>query len=142
LEIVNAAPQKAVPNGTTTARNQDKDDGFTKRDAIERRFDEHANPGCRQNILHGIECLAVQCIEWRPMRLLRGEEMTAGSGQHIGPPVPRGDKQQNGNEDRVRGEEKRYLAVGKTQHPGGLRRQVVAGAVARTCNSVRTENPA
>ena len=60
------------------------------------------------------------------MRLLRGEEMTASGGQRVGPPVPGGDEQQNGNEDRVRGKEKRYLAVGKTQHPGDSRRQVVA----------------
>ena len=60
------------------------------------------------------------------MRLLRGEVVTASGGQRVGPPVPGGDEQQNGNEDRVRRKEKGYLAVGKTQHPGGSRRQIIA----------------
>ena len=62
------------------------------------------------------------------MLLLRGEVVTARGGQHVGPPVPSGDEKQNGNENRVRRKEKRYLAVRKTQHPGDARRQVVASS--------------
>ena len=60
------------------------------------------------------------------MLLLRGEVVTASGGQRVGPPVPSGNEQQNGNENRVRRKEKRYLAVRKTQHPGDSRRQVIA----------------
>ncbi len=62
------------------------------------------------------------------MLLLRGEVVTASGGQRVGPPVPSGDEKQNGNENRVRRKEKRYLAVRKTQHPGDARRQVVASS--------------
>ena len=72
------------------------------------------------------------------MLLLRGEVVTASGGQRVGPPVPGRDEQQDGNEDRVRRKEKRYLAVGKTQRPGGPRRQVV---LTRIQTTVRGENP-
>ena len=71
-------------------------------------------PAAVRTILHGIEGLAVQCIEGRPILLLRGEVVTASGGQRVGPPVPGGDEQQDGNEDRVRRKEQGYLAVGKS----------------------------
>ena len=40
--------------------------------------------------------------------------MTASGGQRVGPPVPGGDEQQNGNKDRVRRKEEGDLAVGET----------------------------
>ena len=120
-----------APEGRTKRNDDDRDqnenDGFTKRDAIERRLYEYANPGGRQNILHGIENLALQCIERRPILLLRGEVVSASGGQRVSPPVPGGDEQQNGNEDGVRRKEQGDLAVGKSQRPGGSRRQVIAG---------------
>ena len=99
-------------------------------------------PGGRQNILHGIENLAVQCIEKRPMRLLRGDEMTARGGERVGPPVPGGDEQQDGNKNRVRGKEKRYLAVGETKHPRDSRRQIVAGGTGQNPEHRAERNPA
>ncbi len=119
-------PPEGSPHRNDDHRDQDEDDGFTKADEMEPGLDEQANPGGRQNSLHGIESLALQGIERRPMRLLRGEVVTANGGQRVGPPVPGGDEQQNGNEDRVRRKEKGYLAVGKSQHPGGSRRQIIA----------------
>ena len=121
-------PPEGRPERNDDHRDQDEEDGFTKADEIEPRLDEQADPGGRQEALHGIEGLAVQRIERRPTRLLRGDEMTAGGGQRVGPPVPGGDEQQNGDEDRVRRKEERDLAVGKTEHPGDPRRQVVASA--------------
>ena len=60
------------------------------------------------------------------MRLLRGDKMTASGGERVGPPMPGGDKQQDGNKNRVRGKKKRYLAVGETKRPRDSRRQIVA----------------
>ena len=101
-----------------------------------------ADPGGRQNVLHRIECLALQCIKRRPMRLLRGEEVTASGGQRIGPPVPGGDEQQNGDEDRVRRKEEGDLAVGKTSAPRRFASPDNSRhAVARIRNTVRRENP-
>ena len=85
-------------------------------------------PAAVRTYLHRIERLALQRVERRPVRLLRGEVVTASGGQRVGPPVPRGDEQQNGNEDRVRRKEQRDLAVGKRQHPRGSRRQIVASS--------------
>jgi hypothetical protein len=60
------------------------------------------------------------------MRLLRGDEMTAHGGENVGPPMPGGDEQQNGNQNRVGRKEERYLAVGETKRPRNLRCQIVA----------------
>ena len=75
--------------------------------------DEYANPRRPSNTLHGIEYLTVKRIERRPMLLLRGEVVTASGGQRERPPLASGDEKQNGNENRVRRKEKRYLLSGK-----------------------------
>lgn len=60
------------------------------------------------------------------MSLLRGDEVTASGGERVGPPMPGGDEQQNGNKDRVGREKERYLAVGEAKGPRDSRRQIVA----------------
>jgi hypothetical protein len=46
-------------------------------------------------------------------------------------------EEQNGNEDRVRRKEEGDLAVGKSQDPGGSRREIMQAAVARIQNTCR-----
>ena len=60
------------------------------------------------------------------MRLLGGDEMTASGGEHVSPPMPGGDQEQDGNKNRMGRKEKRYLAIRETKRPRDLRRQVVA----------------
>ena len=84
------------------------------------------NPGRRRDVLHGVERLAVQRVQRRPARLLGRQEMSAGGREHVGPPVPGGDEQQDGKEDRVRGKKEGDLAVGETKRPGDLRGDVIA----------------
>ena len=67
-----------------------------------------------------------KCVHRRPARLLRRQKMRAGGGEHVGPPVPRGDEQQDGEENRLRGKKERDLAVGECQRPGDLRGDVIA----------------
>src|SRR6476646_10849140 len=52
--------------------------------------------------------------------------MSAGGGEHVSPPVPSGNHQQNGNKNRVRGKKERDFAVGETKGPGDLRGDVIA----------------
>src|SRR3982750_2082909 len=47
--------------------------------------------------------------------------MSAGGGEHVSPPVPSGNHQQNRNKHRVRGKKERDFAVGETKGPGDLR---------------------
>ena len=58
--------------------------------------------------------------------------MSARGGECVGPPLPSGDEQQNGNKNRVRGKKERDFAVGETKGPGDLRGDVIANGVART----------
>ena len=60
------------------------------------------------------------------MRLLSRQKMSARGGECIGPPLPGGDEQQNGNKNRVRGKKERDFAVGETKGPGDLRGDVIA----------------
>ena len=62
------------PKRNDDHRNQDKDDGFTKRDRLSGDLMNMRIPAAAETHLHGIESLAVQCIERRPMRLLRGRK--------------------------------------------------------------------
>src|SRR5947207_15744396 len=59
------------------------------------------------------------------MRLLCRDEMTAGGGERVSPPMPGGDEQQAGSKNRVGWEKERYLAVGETERPRESRRQIV-----------------
>jgi hypothetical protein len=52
--------------------------------------------------------------------------MSAGGGEHVGPPVPGGDEQQDAEQNRLRGKEERDFAVGEGQRPGDLRGDVIA----------------
>ena len=47
------------------------------------------------------------------MLLLRGDEVRNHGGQRVGPPVPRGHEQQNGNQHRVRRKNSDTLLSGK-----------------------------
>ena len=52
--------------------------------------------------------------------------MSARGCESICPPLPGGNEQQNGNENRVRRKKERDLAVGETKRPGDLRGDVIA----------------
>ena len=60
------------------------------------------------------------------MRLLGRQKMSARGGEYVGPPLPGGDEQQDGNKNRVRGKKERDFAVGETKRPGDLRGDVIA----------------
>ena len=62
------------------------------------------------------------------MLLLGGKEVAACGDQRVGPPVPGGNKQENGNEDCVRRKEERDLAVRESQQPGDSCRQVITNS--------------
>ena len=94
-------------------RDEDEDNRVTKRERLEGRFDQDANPGRCRDILDRVESLAVQCVQRRPVRLLGRQKMSARGGECIGPPMPSGDEQQNGNKDRVRGKKRETLLSGK-----------------------------
>ena len=69
---------------------------------------------------------AVNAYNWRPLRLLGRHKMSTGGGEHVGPPVPNGDEQQDAEQNRVRRKKERDLAVGERQRPGDLRGDVIA----------------
>ena len=52
--------------------------------------------------------------------------MSAGGGQHVGPPVPNRDHQQDANENGVRGKKEGDFAIGESKRPGDLRGDVIA----------------
>src|SRR4051794_31870703 len=52
--------------------------------------------------------------------------MSTRGGKRVGPPVPARDEQQDGNEDRVRGEKQGNLGVGETKEPSHPRGDVIA----------------
>ena len=106
--------------------DEDEEDRVAKRDRLEGRLDQEANPRRRRDAFHGVERLAGQRVQRRPVRLLGRQEMSAGGGEHVGPPVPGGDEQQDGEQNRVRRKEERDLAVGEAKRPGDLRGDVIA----------------
>ena len=118
------APERR-PERNRDDRDQDEDHGLSQRDAMGGRGDEEADAGRGREVLQRVERLALQGVPRRPPRLLRRNEMHARGGQQVGPPLPRRDQQQDGNEDRVRREEQRDLAVGEAHGPGETGRQVV-----------------
>ena len=106
--------------------DEDEENRVTKRDRLEGRLDQKANPRRCRDALHRVERLAGQCVHRRPARLLGRQEMSADGGEYVGPPVPGGDEQQDAEQNRVRGKEERDLAVGERQRPCDLRGSVVA----------------
>ena len=73
----------------------------------------------------------VQRIERRPMRLLRGEEVTAMRRPACRPTSAAWGRAAEWKRGSRAGKEKRHLAVGKTQHPGGSCRRVMAAGAGR-----------
>ena len=55
------APESG-PKRNDHHRDEDEEDRVTKRDGLERRLDQQANPGRCPDILHRVEHLAVQCV--------------------------------------------------------------------------------
>jgi hypothetical protein len=84
--MVKARPENAVPKGTMITAIKTKTTGIAQRNPLQRRLDEEANRGRRRHVLHGIENLAVS-VKHRPVRLLRGNEMSEYRGR-VRPPVP------------------------------------------------------
>ena len=121
--------------------DEDEDDRVTKRERLEGRFDQDANPGRRRDGLHGVERLAVQRVQRRPARLLGRQKMSARGGEHVGPPVPGGDEQQDGKQDRVRRKKEGDFAVGETKGPGDLRGDVIANGAGQDASTRCGEMP-
>ena len=106
--------------------DQDEENRVTKRDRLDGRLDQKANRRRCRDALHSVERLGGQCVQRRPVRLLGSQEMSADGREQVGPPVPGGDEQQDGEQNRVRGEEEGDFAVGEAKRPGHLRGDVVA----------------
>ena len=121
------APERRA-EGNDNHGNQNENHGIAQRNPLQRRLDEEANPGRDQHVLHGIESLAVQSVKHRPVRLLRGDEMSEDCGQSVGPPVPHRHQQQNNDQNSVRRKKKRNFAIGKTKGPGNLCRHIIGDA--------------
>ena len=83
--------------------DEDEENRVTKRDRLEGRLDQNANPRRCRDAFHRVESLAGQCVQRRPVRLLGRQKMSAGGGEYVGPPVPSGDEQQDAKQNRVRG---------------------------------------
>ena len=83
--------------------DEDEENRVTKRDRLEGGLDQKANPRRCRDAFHSVESLGGQCVESRPVRLLRRQKMSAGGGEYVGPPVPGGDEQQDAKQNRVRG---------------------------------------
>ena len=82
---------------------KDKESRVTKSDRLEGRLDQNADPRRCRDAFHSVENLAGQCVQRRPVRLLGRQEMSAGGGEYVGPPVPGGDEQQDAKQNRLRG---------------------------------------
>ncbi len=106
--------------------DEDEENRVTKRDRLEGRLDQNANPGRCRDAFHSVERLGGQCVQRRPARLLGRQKMSAGGGEYVGPPVPGGDEQQDAKQNRVRGKKERDFAVGERKRPGDLRGDVIA----------------
>jgi hypothetical protein len=117
---------KGGSKGNEHHRDEDEGSRVTKGKRLEGGLNQDANPGRRRDGLRRVENFAVQCVQRRPLRLLGGDKMRARGGQRVGPPVPRGDQQQDGNKGRVRGEEEGDFAVGETEGPRDPRGDVIA----------------
>ena len=99
------SPPEGGPKRHEYHRDEDEEHRVTERDRLEGRLDQHANPRRCPDILDSVENLAVESVDGRPVRLLGRQKMSARGRERIGPPLPGGNEQQNGNEDRVRGKE-------------------------------------
>ena len=126
LETVKAAPQKAVPKGTSTTAIRTKIIASRSVSALRGDLIRMRIPAAVATFWTASKASQCQCVQRRPVRLLRRQKMSARGGECIGPPLPSGDEQQNGNKNRVRGKKERDFAVGETKGPGDLRGDVIA----------------
>ena len=120
------SPPEGGPKGNEHHGDEDEENRVTKRDRLEGRLDQQANPRRCRDAFHSVESLAGQCVQWRPVRLLGGQKMSAGGGEYVGPPVPSGDEQQDAKQNGLRRKKEGDFAVGERQRPGDLRGDVIA----------------
>ena len=119
------APERRT-QGNEHHRDEDEEDRVAKSDRLEGGLDQKSNAGGRRHALHSVERFAGQGVQRWPIRLLRRQKMSAGGSEYVCPPLPRGNEQQDAQQDRLRGKEERDFAIGKSERPGDLRGSVVA----------------
>src|SRR5688572_25094494 len=121
-------PPKSCSKRNEEHGKQNKNDGIAKGHQPERTLNKKTNPSCGAQMLDRIENFAVQRVQGRPLRLLRGEKMTARCGKNVGPPMSRGNEQQHGDKHRVWREKETDFAVRETKGPGEPRGNIVSNA--------------
>jgi hypothetical protein len=97
------SPPERGPERHEHHGDEDEENRVTKRDRVDGRLDQNANPSRRQDTFHSIERLGGQCVQGGPLRLLGRQKVGAGGREYVGPPVSSGDQQQDAEQNRVRG---------------------------------------